>query len=126
MLGDKGRIFHVCEDEGVRKSRDAILRFHGYDVTSTDAHEGIAVEASNGGYHLILVDVTGPGGIAAAQRLCDEIKRLHPGQHVAYVCNHLVYVETTCPNEVIRTEFDPDVFVRSVQNAMVDALTDIG
>lgn len=122
MFGEKGRIFQVCEDGGLRKSRDAIMRFHGYDVISAGSHAGAAVEATNGGYNLVLVDATGSGGVAAAQRLCDEIKRLSPGQHVAYVCNHLVYVESTCPNEVIQTEFDPEAFVRSVQSAMEDAL----
>jgi hypothetical protein len=34
---------------------------------------------------------------------------------VAFVCNWRVAIETDCPDEIVRTEFDPDAFVGGVR-----------
>ena len=37
-----------------------------------------------------------------------------PGQLVAFVCNWRVAILTDCPDEIVRTEFDPAAFVNGV------------
>lgn len=125
MLKEKGRIFHICPDDGLRKSRDAILRFHGYYVVSTGIVEGAAAEAAGGGYSLVLIDATGARGVEGAEQVSDEIRRLAPGQPISYVCNHLLFLSTSCPDGVIRTDFDPEKFIRSVQETMKSALAGV-
>jgi hypothetical protein len=50
-----------------------------------------------------------------AERLCSEIKTIHHGQLVAFVCNWRVALLTDCPDEILRTEFDPAAFVEGVR-----------
>jgi hypothetical protein len=66
-------------------------------------------------YDLVLVDVEGVSGIPDAEHLCSEVKTAHPGQRVAFVCNWRVAIATDCPDEILRTEFDPTAFVSGVK-----------
>jgi hypothetical protein len=66
-------------------------------------------------YDLVLVDVEGVSTISDAEHLCSEIKSAQPGQQVAFVCNWRVAIETDCPDDVVRTEFDPPAFVQGVR-----------
>jgi len=59
--------------------------------------------------------VEGESGIQEAETLCSEIRTAKPGQLVAFVCNWRVAVLTDCPDEVLRTEFDPKAFVDGVR-----------
>ncbi len=68
-------------------------------------------------FDLVLIDVEGEEGIHAAERLCSEIKTIHHGQRVAFVCNWRVAVLTDCPDKIVRTEFDPAAFVKGVGEA---------
>ena len=56
--------------------------------------------------------------VQSAQELCDEIKKVHPGQHVAFVCNYRVAIDSDCPDEIIRAEFNPEALVRGVKEAL--------
>lgn len=67
-------------------------------------------------YDLVLVDVEGESGISEAERTCSEIKTAQPGQLVAFVCNWRVAIQTECPDEILRTEFDPAAFVDGVRD----------
>jgi len=51
-----------------------------------------------------------------ADHLCSEIKTAQPGQLVAFVCNWRVAIMTDCPDEIVRTEFDPAAFVQGVRD----------
>ena len=115
---ERKRIFHVSSRVNIMGLRDEILRMHGFDVDSTvysrQAAEGVAEKD----YDLVLIDVEADVRVQSAQELCDEIKKVHPLQHVAFVCNYRVAIDSDCPDEIIRAEFNPEALVRGVQQAL--------
>ena len=111
----KSSILHVCGRNTIRELRDQILRLHGYEVVSTlSAHDAPNL-IENRVYSLVLIDVEGDGCVARAEELCEEIRKEHPEQPVAFVCNHRVAIHSDCPDEIIRSEFNPDALVKGVQ-----------
>lgn len=114
----KNSILHICRREMLRPLRDQILRISGFDVDSTLSHsEGLSMFWARQ-YDLVLIDVEGESGIAHAEHMCSEIKTAQHGQLVAFVCNWRVAILTDCPDEIVRTEFDPAAFVEGVHNMM--------
>ena len=71
--------------------------------------------AQAGAYSLVIIDVEGDGRVPAAERLCSEIKKHRPDQEVVFICNHRVSVNTDCPDEIIRTEFNPQAMLDGVK-----------
>jgi DNA-binding response OmpR family regulator len=113
---DLPAILHVCKREMLRPLRDQILRVSGYDVDSTlSVAEARSLFLSRS-YNLVLIDVEGEHGIPEAEQLCSEIKAARHEQLVAFVCNWRVAILTDCPDEVVRTEFDPAAFVKGVRD----------
>jgi DNA-binding response OmpR family regulator len=102
----------------LRPLRDKILRISGFEVDSSLS----AVEAEQmfqaKRYDLVLIDVEGESGIANAEDLCSNIKTAQPKQRVAFVCNWRVAILTDCPDDIVRTEFDPAAFVAGVRNIL--------
>jgi DNA-binding NtrC family response regulator len=114
----KRKIFHVSSRENIMELRDEILRMHGFEVKST-LYSGKALdEVSQNDYDLVLIDVEADVKVQSAQELCDDIKKIQPGQHVAFVCNYRVTIESDCPDEIIRAEFNPEAMVRGVKEAL--------
>ena len=114
----KPSILHVCRREMLRPLRDQILKISGFDVDSTlSPTEGLEMFWARH-YDLVLVDVDGVSSIPDAENLCSEIKTAQPGQCVAFVCNWRVAIETDCPDEIVRTEFDPTAFVGGVREIL--------
>jgi len=107
-------ILHVCRREILRPLRDQILRLSGYTVDSTLSFDEGLILFKGKPFDLVLIDVEGEEGIRDAERLCSEIKTIHPGQLIAFVCNWRVALLTDCPDEILRTEFDPAAFVTGV------------
>jgi DNA-binding response OmpR family regulator len=104
----------MCKREMLRPLRDQILRVSGYDVDSTlSADEAVAMFSARI-YNLVLIDVEGEHGIPEAEHLCSQIKTARQGQLVAFVCNWRVAILTDCPDDVVRTEFNPEAFVAGV------------
>jgi DNA-binding NtrC family response regulator len=114
----KKRIFHVSSRLNIMGLRDEILRMHGFDVDSAVYSRQAAEEVAEKDYDLVLIDVEADVRVQSAQELCDEIKKVHPLQHVAFVCNYRVAIDSDCPDEIIRAEFNPEALVRGVQNAL--------
>ena len=112
------RIFHVSSRENIKGLRDEILRMHGFEVQSTLYSSRALDEVGQRDYDLVLIDVESEGRVQSAQELCDEIKKVVPRQHVAFVCNYRVAIESDCPDEIIRAEFNPEALVRGVQHAL--------
>ena len=107
-------ILHICKREMLRPLRDEILRISGFYVDSTfDAVGAISMFAARH-YDLVLVDVEGEAFIAEAEHICSTVKSAQRKQKVAFVCNWRVALLTECPDEILRTEFDPGAFVRGV------------
>lgn len=102
----------------VRPLRDQILRISGFRVDSTlSATEAISM-FSGPPYDLVLIDVEGERGIPEAEHLCSTIKTAQHDQLVAFVCNWRVAILTDCPDEIVRTEFDPAAFVAGVRGIL--------
>jgi len=112
----KRQILHVCSREMLRPLRDQILRVTGYEVDSTlSAAEGLAIFWAKQ-YDLVLIDVDGESAVKEAEHMCSEIKTAQPEQMVAFVCNWRVAMMPDCPDEILRTEFNPQAFVDGVRD----------
>jgi hypothetical protein len=112
----KRSVLHICRREMLRPLRDQILRISGFHVDSTLNHpDGLSLFWSRH-YDLVLIDVEGESGIPDAEHMCSEIKTAQPGQLIAFVCNWRVAILTDCPDEIVRTEFDPAAFVGGVRD----------
>ena len=58
--------------------------------------------------------------VESAQELCDDIKKVVPHQHVAFVCNYRVAIESDCPDEIIRArrlQDDPATLEATLRSA---------
>jgi DNA-binding response OmpR family regulator len=111
----KSAILHVCTRETLRPIRDQILRISGFTVDSTFSHAEALTIFNSRPSDLVLIDVEGESGIPAAETLCSDIKTAEHGQLVAFVCNWRVAILTDCPDEILRSEFDPQAFVDGVR-----------
>jgi response regulator RpfG family c-di-GMP phosphodiesterase len=109
-------ILHICTRETIRPLRDRVLALSGFQVDSTLSHtEGLSMFKSRP-YDLVLIDVEGEEGIPAAENMCSEVKTARPEQLVAFVCNWRVAIMTDCPDEILRTEFNPAAFAQGVRD----------
>jgi DNA-binding NtrC family response regulator len=106
----------VCTRETIRPLRDRVLTLQGFEVDSTLSYtEGLSRFWARQ-YDLVLIDVEGESGIRGAEHMCSEIKTAQPEQIVAFVCNWRVAIMTDCPDEILRTEFDPAAFAQGVRD----------
>ena len=113
---NKRAILHICTRETIRLLRDRVLSLSGFQVDSTLSHTEALSMFWSRQYDLVLIDVEGETGIPQAEHLCSEIKTAQPEQIVAFVCNWRVAVMTDCPDEILRTEFDPAGFAQGVRD----------
>jgi CheY-like chemotaxis protein len=111
-------ILHVGNRDIIIRLRDQILGIHGYDVVSTLNLAAASSIFQQRQFDLVLVDVEGQGRVPQAEHLCEELRTIHPGQKVAFVCNYLVSIESSCPDEIIQAEFNPVAFVEGVRKAL--------
>jgi hypothetical protein len=112
---DKRAILHICTRETIRPLRDRVLTLSGFHVDSTLSHTEALSMFWARHYDLVLIDVEGETGIPQAEHLCSEIKTAQKQQLVAFVCNWRVAIMTDCPDEILRTEFDPAAFAQGVR-----------
>ncbi len=113
---ERRKILHVCNREMLRELRTSILKTHGFDVVPTKT-EGEAREIfKREPFSLLLIDVEGDGHIPLAQELCETIREAKPDQKVAFVCNYRVSLHSDCPDEIIRSDFNPAALVAGVEN----------
>lgn len=120
-IDSKRAILHICRREVLRPLRDQVLRLSGFQVDSTlSTSEGLSMFWAHQ-YDLVLIDVEGESGIPDAEHLCSEIKTAQHTQLIAFVCNWRVAILTDCPDEILRTEFDPAAFAQGVQDIIPSA-----
>ena len=118
MNANTSTILHVCGRELIRALRDQIFRVNGYEVESTvSVDEGLDLAKARR-YSLVLIDVEGDGRVPAAERLCSEIKKHRSDQDVVFICNYRVSIHTDCPDEVIRSEFNPQAMLDGVKSVL--------
>ncbi len=116
-ISDK-TILHICSRETLRPLRDQILRLSGFGVDSTlSTAEGLSLFWAKH-YDLVLIDVEGEHKVGDAEGMCSSIKEAQPEQMVAFVCNWRVAILTDCPDEILRTEFDPQRFASGVRTML--------
>jgi DNA-binding NtrC family response regulator len=111
-------ILHVCSRDLIRQLRDRILKLQGYEVVSTlSITEGEDLYAKSL-FDLVLVDVEGDGRVPQAEKLCEDTKQKDPEQKIAFVCNYRVSKLSDCPDEIIRSEFNPEAMVQGVKELL--------
>ena len=111
-------ILHVCSRDLIRELRDRILALQGYRVVSTISiteAEGLFAKSR---FDLVMVDVEGDGRIPQAEKLCEDIKHQDPEQKIAFVCNYRVSKLSDCPDEIIRSDFNPEAMVQGVREIL--------
>lgn len=111
-------VLHFCKREILRPLRDQILRLSGYHVDSTDNPEELLDMFRNRPYKLALIDVDGEAAVREAESMCAEIRTERPHQLVAFVCNWRVAILNNCPDEIVRTEFNPEAFLSGVREVL--------
>jgi DNA-binding response OmpR family regulator len=111
-------VLHVSKREELLPLRDQVLRVSGYQVDSTLSMDQALSMFSARAYDLVLVDVEGEQAIPDAEQLCSAIKSAKPEQLVAFVCNWRVAILTDCPDDIVRTEFNPIAFVAGVRKVL--------
>ncbi len=114
MTEVKKSILHVGSRDIIIALRDQILQLHGYEVASTLSLAEAPTIFQQRPFDLVLIDVEGQGRVPQAEHLCAELRTLHPGQKIGFVCNYLVSIESDCPDEIIEAEFNPAAFVEGV------------
>jgi len=112
------RILHVGSREMIIELRDRILRLHGFEVSSTSSLAEAPELFRHQPFDLVLVDVEGQGRVPQAERLCAEIRELHPQQKVAFVCNYMVSIASDCPDDIIEADFNPEAFIEGVMKTI--------
>jgi DNA-binding response OmpR family regulator len=111
-------LLHICGRDTILGLRDQIFRMHGYEVDSTvSLDDGLKLALARK-YSLVIIDVEGDGRIPAAEKVCTRIKQHRPDQEVVFICNYRVSVHTDCPNDIIRSEFNPQAMIDGVKAAL--------
>ena len=111
-------ILHVCSRDLIRQLRDRILTLHGYSVISTLSVTEAEDLYAKSRFDLVLVDVEGDGRIPQAEKLCEDIRHKDPEQKIAFICNYRVSKISDCPDEIIRSEFNPDAMIEGVKDLL--------
>jgi len=111
-------ILHVCSRDLIRQLRDRILILHGYSVVSTLSVTEAEDLYAKSRFDLVLVDVEGDRRIPQAEKLCEDIRLKDPEQKVAFICNYRVSKISDCPDEIIRSEFNPDAMIQGVKDLL--------
>ena len=114
-------ILHVCNREMLRPLRDEVLRVNGYQVESTSEAETARKRLAQKDFDLLMIDLESEQRIPEAEALCADVKTANPNQLVAFVCNYRVALQTDCPDDIIRSEFNPQAFVNGVRSLLEGA-----
>jgi DNA-binding response OmpR family regulator len=110
------RILHVCSRDNLRPLRDQVLRVSGYQVESAPTFKDALPAFEAGTFDLVIIDIEADGQVSTAEELCGAMKKMHHGQNIVFACNWRVSIESSCPDDVIRTEFNPEAFVAGVRS----------
>jgi DNA-binding response OmpR family regulator len=111
-------ILHVCTREHLRPLRDQVLRISGFVVDSAaDTQEGLSLALARS-YDMVLIDVESDSQVSTAEKLCGDIKKAQDEVLVAFACNWRVSIDSDCPDDIIRTEFNPEAFIAGVRQLM--------
>jgi len=108
------KVLLVDDDPQILGLRAEILHLQGYEVQTAGSLDQARAAWQPAKYSLIVVDLRGQ--VQAAMEFCEEIKREHPDQLVAFLTAPMTYVPSnSCPDDVIPKERGPAEFVERVQ-----------
>lgn len=111
-------ILHVCSREIILDLRESILRLNGFKVISTLSIAEAEQLFERHAVDLVLIDVEGDGRIPEAEALCEFLKQKRHGQKVAFVCNYRVSLDSDCPDEIIRNDFNPEELLAGIRRML--------
>jgi DNA-binding response OmpR family regulator len=95
-----------------------VLRISGFTVDSAvDTQQGLSMALARR-YDMVLIDVESDQQVPTAEHLCGDIKKAYPDILIAFACNWRVSIESSCPDDIIRTEFNPEAFIAGVRQLM--------
>jgi CheY-like chemotaxis protein len=118
MSSPKTKILHLCSREHLLPLRDHALRNSGYHVDSVADSKSALTLACSAHYDMVIVDVESDAQMPRAEEFCEHIRQATPGIIVAFACNWQVSRNSQCPDEVVRTEFNPEAFVSGVRQML--------
>jgi len=107
-------ILHVSSRETILELRDQILKLHGFEVDSTLSMQHALQLATAREYDLAMIDVEGDGRIPSAEKLCQDLKAIRPGQEIVFICNYLVSLNSDCPDEIVQSQFNPAAMMEGI------------
>jgi CheY-like chemotaxis protein len=114
----KTRILHLCAREHLLPLRDHALSNAGYAVESVSDSKTALTRACSTHFDMVIIDVESDAQVPRAEEFCEHLRKALPGIIVAFACNWQVSHNSNCPDEVIHTEFNPDVFVSGIRQML--------
>ena len=112
----KSAILHICSREMLRPLRDQILRNSGFEVDSCLSFTGRPFAVLGSPVRPRPDRRRGRNAIHDAEHPAPRSRPLNPSRLIAFVCNWRVALQTDCPDEILRTEFNPQAFVDGVKD----------
>src|SRR3954466_1344257 len=98
----------IQNDPYLVETRRALLERHGYSVEVLQSVKDARARSKTFQCSLVIVDADKAHD--SALELCDEIKQSNPELNVALITGYHVYLDTDCPDEIIRREEGPEGF----------------
>jgi|SRR3954452_8637401 hypothetical protein len=94
---------------------DRILTADGYEVTTVTSYSAAKRVWQPKLFPLVLVFADRDS--KDALEFCEGVKKVDPEQKVVFLAPRFVPVDSTCPNEVIRLDHNPEHFLTDVGEA---------
>ncbi len=116
MSSRQQHIVLIQNDPYLTETRAAILTTHGYSVEVVQSVKEARERCREFQCDLVIVDAD--KAHTTALELCDEIKQNNPKLNVVLMTGYHVYLDTDCPDEIIRKEEGPRGFIAKVDNLL--------
>jgi DNA-binding response OmpR family regulator len=94
---------------------DRILTAGGYEVTTVTSYSAAMRVWQPELFPLVLI--LADRDSRDALEFCEGVKKLDPEQKVVFLAPRFVHVDSSCPNEVIRLDQNPEHFLNDVGEA---------
>jgi DNA-binding NtrC family response regulator len=110
------RIILVQDNPYLVESRKLLLQAHGYEVNVVLTVKEARLRSRELDCELVIVDSEKEHNLA--MELCEEIKLNNPKLAVAVMTGYHVYLNSDCPDEVIRQDEGPAGFIAKVRSLL--------
>lgn len=106
----------IQDDPYLVETRKAILEAHGYSVEVVQSVKEARARCRELICDLVIVDAEKAHNTAL--ELCEEIKQNNPALNVVLMTGYHVFLDTDCPDDIVRQEEGPQGFIRKVDNLL--------